>query len=155
MLNAFAERWVRSVKQECLSKVILFGETSLWRVLTEYSRHYHHERNYQGKDDRLLFVDERQKARQCSRTSSVASDSAENPTGFSVKDKKPFCKPRFVEFLRITPNRVRVFPPNGVPGCLRVPRPGAASGEARRRIVGIPERSPGLRWIDRTAETPA
>lgn len=54
-LNAFAERWVRSVKQECLSKVILFGETSLSRVLTEYSRHYHHERNHQGKGNRLLF----------------------------------------------------------------------------------------------------
>ena len=39
-LNAFAERWVRSVKQECLSKVILFGEGPLSRVLTEYSRHY-------------------------------------------------------------------------------------------------------------------
>ena len=56
-LNAFAERWVRSVKQECLSKVILFGEGSLSRVLTEYSRHYHHERNHQGKGNRLLFPD--------------------------------------------------------------------------------------------------
>ena len=54
-LNAFAECWVRSIKQECLSKVILFGEGALSRVLTEYSRHYHHERNYQGKDNRLLF----------------------------------------------------------------------------------------------------
>ena len=54
-LNAFAERWVRSVKQECLSKVILFGEGPLLRVLTEYSRHYHHERNHQGKGNRLLF----------------------------------------------------------------------------------------------------
>jgi putative transposase len=54
-LNAFAERWVRSIKQECLSKVILFGEGALSRVLTEYSRHYHHERNHQGKDNRLLF----------------------------------------------------------------------------------------------------
>jgi hypothetical protein len=56
-LNAFAERWVRSIKQECLSKVILFGEASLWRVLTEYSRHYHSERNHQGKDNLLLFPD--------------------------------------------------------------------------------------------------
>jgi hypothetical protein len=54
-LNAFAERWVRSVKQECLSKVILFGEGPLSRVLTEYGRHYHHERNHQGKDNKLLF----------------------------------------------------------------------------------------------------
>jgi putative transposase len=56
-LNAFAERWVRSVKQECLSKVILFGEASLWRVLTEYTRHYHGERNHQGRGNRLLFPD--------------------------------------------------------------------------------------------------
>ena len=35
-LNAFAERWVRSVKQECLSRLILFGETSLRRALNEY-----------------------------------------------------------------------------------------------------------------------
>ena len=54
-LNAFAERWIRSVKQECLSKVILFGEVSLSRVLSEYSTHYHRERNHQGKDNRLLF----------------------------------------------------------------------------------------------------
>ena len=60
-LNAFAERWVRSVKQECLSKLILFGEGPLLRVLTEYSRHYHHERNHQGKGNRLLFPDVRQK----------------------------------------------------------------------------------------------
>jgi len=54
-LNAFAERWVRSVKQECLSKVILFGDGPLSRVLAEYSRHYHSERNHQGKGNRLLF----------------------------------------------------------------------------------------------------
>ena len=35
-LNAFAERWVRSVKQECLSRLILFGERSLQRALTEF-----------------------------------------------------------------------------------------------------------------------
>ena len=34
-LNAYAERWVRSVKEECLSKVILFGERSLRRALDE------------------------------------------------------------------------------------------------------------------------
>jgi putative transposase len=56
-LNAFAERWVRSVKQECLSKLILFGEGPLSRVLTEYSRHYHGERNHQGKGNQLLFPD--------------------------------------------------------------------------------------------------
>src|SRR5882724_11934283 len=39
-LNAFAERWVRSAKQECLSKLFLFGENSLSRTLAEFSAHY-------------------------------------------------------------------------------------------------------------------
>jgi transposase len=42
-LNAFAERWVRSAKQECLSKLILFGEASLRRALTEFIDHFHAE----------------------------------------------------------------------------------------------------------------
>jgi putative transposase len=54
-LNAFAERWVRSIKHECLSKLILFGEASLRRTLTEFLRHYHLERNHQGKENMLLF----------------------------------------------------------------------------------------------------
>ena len=39
-LNAHAERWVRSIKEECLSKLILFGETSLRRVVSEYLKHF-------------------------------------------------------------------------------------------------------------------
>jgi putative transposase len=54
-LNAYAERWVRSVKEECLSNVVLFGEGSLRRALGEYVEHYHAERNHQGKDNVLLF----------------------------------------------------------------------------------------------------
>ena len=54
-LNAFAERWVRSVKQECLSKLILFGEASLRRALGEFVEHFHAERNHQGKGNVLLF----------------------------------------------------------------------------------------------------
>jgi putative transposase len=54
-LNAFAERWVRSIKDECLSKLILFGEASLRRTATEFTKHYHHERNHQGKENMLLF----------------------------------------------------------------------------------------------------
>jgi integrase-like protein len=54
-LNAYAERWVRSVKDECLSKLILFGERSLKRALHHYELHYHQERNHQGKDNMLLF----------------------------------------------------------------------------------------------------
>lgn len=54
-LNAHAERWVKSVKEECLSKLILFGERSLRRALQHYLTHYHQERNHQGRDNVLLF----------------------------------------------------------------------------------------------------
>ena len=54
-LNAFSERWVCSLRQECLSKLILFGETSLRRALNEYIEHHHFERNHQGKGNLLLF----------------------------------------------------------------------------------------------------
>jgi hypothetical protein len=52
-LNAFAERWVRSVKR--LSRLILLGERPLSRTLAEFSAHYHSERNHQGKHNQLLF----------------------------------------------------------------------------------------------------
>jgi putative transposase len=54
-LNAYSERWVGSVKEECLSKVLLIGERSLRLALSEYVAHYHAERNHQGKDNVLLF----------------------------------------------------------------------------------------------------
>jgi putative transposase len=54
-LNAFAERWVRSIKSECLSKLILFGEASLRRAVTQFIEHYHLERPHQGKCNQLLL----------------------------------------------------------------------------------------------------
>jgi putative transposase len=54
-LNAFAERWLRSVKRECLSQLILFGPGPLARVLAEFCAHYHGERNHQGKGNKLLL----------------------------------------------------------------------------------------------------
>src|SRR5256885_13369368 len=54
-LNAYAERWVRSIKEECLSRVILCGEASLHHVLRQYVKHFHQERNHQGKGNVLLF----------------------------------------------------------------------------------------------------
>ncbi len=52
--NAHAERFVRSIKQECLDRTILFGEAHLQRVLGEYVAHYHAERNHQGLDNELI-----------------------------------------------------------------------------------------------------
>jgi len=49
------ERRVISAKQECLSKLILFGERSLRRAMREYVAHYHVEKNHQGKSNVLLF----------------------------------------------------------------------------------------------------
>jgi hypothetical protein len=46
---------VGSVRQECLSKLILFGDASLRRALTEYIEHHHFEQNHQGKGNLLLF----------------------------------------------------------------------------------------------------
>jgi hypothetical protein len=54
-LNAYAEHWVKSVKDECLSKLIFFGEASLRHALRNYLAHYHGERNHQGKDNVVLF----------------------------------------------------------------------------------------------------
>ncbi len=54
-LNAHAEKWVQSVKNESVSKLILFGEASLRRVLAEFEAHYHGERNHQGKGNVILF----------------------------------------------------------------------------------------------------
>ena len=52
--NAYAERFVRSIKYECLDRMILFGEASLRRAHKEYVVHYHTERNHQGVGNRLL-----------------------------------------------------------------------------------------------------
>lgn len=54
-LKAFSERWVCSLRQECLSKLIPFGEASLRRALNEYIEHHHFERNHQGKGNLLRF----------------------------------------------------------------------------------------------------
>jgi len=54
-LNSYAERWVLSVKSECVSKLLLFGERSLNNALREYCIHYHTERNHQGLDNVIPF----------------------------------------------------------------------------------------------------
>ena len=56
-LNSFAERWVRSVRSECLSRVIPLGERHLRHLLTEYQIHYHQERNHQGLNNRIIAAE--------------------------------------------------------------------------------------------------
>jgi len=53
-LNAFAKRFVRSIKEECLAKMIFVGQGSLRRAISEYMMHYHSERNHQGLDNALI-----------------------------------------------------------------------------------------------------
>ena len=52
--NAYAERFVRPIKQECLDRVIPFGERHFRQTLSEYVAHYHHERNHQGLGNTLI-----------------------------------------------------------------------------------------------------
>ncbi len=53
-LNAYAERFVRSIKEECLSRVVPLGEAHVRQLVHEFVEHYLHERNHQGRDNQLL-----------------------------------------------------------------------------------------------------
>jgi transposase InsO family protein len=52
--NAYAERFVRSIKYECLNRVIPFGRRHLRRTIAEFVEHYHRERNHQGLENELI-----------------------------------------------------------------------------------------------------
>jgi transposase InsO family protein len=66
-LNAYAERFVRSIKSECLAQIIPLGERHLRKTVTEFTEHYHLERNHQGIENRLI-EDTR---RDCTRTARI------------------------------------------------------------------------------------
>ncbi len=53
-LNPHIERFMRSMKSECLNRMIFFGEKSLRKALTEFTAHYHEERNHQGLDNNII-----------------------------------------------------------------------------------------------------
>ena len=52
--NAYAERFVRSIKEECLNRLIPCGERHHRRAVAEFVAHYHRERNHQGLDNELI-----------------------------------------------------------------------------------------------------
>ena len=52
--NAYAERFVRSIKEECLDRLIPLGERHFRTAIAEYVEHYHRERNHQGLENRLI-----------------------------------------------------------------------------------------------------
>jgi transposase InsO family protein len=52
--NAHAERFVRSIKYECLDRTVPLGDRHFRRILKEFVVHYHRERNHQGLENRLI-----------------------------------------------------------------------------------------------------
>jgi putative transposase len=55
-LNAYAERFVRTIKENCLEQMILLGEDALREAVHEFIAHYHFERNHQGLGNRLIVA---------------------------------------------------------------------------------------------------
>jgi transposase InsO family protein len=53
-LNAYIERFMKSIKTECLHRMIFFGENSLRNAVREYLIHYHEERNHQGLENKII-----------------------------------------------------------------------------------------------------
>ena len=53
-LNAYAERYVRTIKEGCLDQMILIGEGSLRRAVSEFVLHYHAEKNHQGLGNKII-----------------------------------------------------------------------------------------------------
>jgi len=54
-LNAYAERFVRAIKEFCLDRMILFGENSLRKATREFLFHYHGERNHQDLGNCMII----------------------------------------------------------------------------------------------------
>ena len=63
-LNAHAERFVRTIKESCLDRMILFGESSLRKAISEFMAHYHRERHHQGLENRLIIASDLQEGKQ-------------------------------------------------------------------------------------------
>ena len=58
----YSERFVRSIKDECLERMIFVGQASLRRAIGEYMAHYHEERNHQGLNNTLIRAESRDAA---------------------------------------------------------------------------------------------
>ena len=71
-LNAYAERFVRSIKESCLRRMIFFGERSLRTAVGEFVEHYHAERNHQGLGNSSSHRTRRMQASQAKSTGASA-----------------------------------------------------------------------------------
>ncbi|UOD50427.1 integrase core domain-containing protein [Orrella daihaiensis] len=77
-MNAYAERWIRSIRSECLDHVILLGEGSLRRAVSQYVEHYNAERPHQGMDNQVLSAQDNRE--------SVDQDQHQNTQAAANKD---------------------------------------------------------------------
>ena len=57
-LNAHCERFIRSIKEEALERMVMLGERALYYAISQYLAHYHTERNHQGLDNQLIAREE-------------------------------------------------------------------------------------------------
>ncbi len=64
--NAIAERWVRSVREECLDRLLILNERHLYRVLNEYITYYNEARPHQGIEQQTPIVSNRNVTRRYS-----------------------------------------------------------------------------------------
>ena len=55
VMNAHAERWVRSIKHQCLNHFVCFSDNHLDHLVEQYLEHYHTERPHQGIENRLII----------------------------------------------------------------------------------------------------
>ncbi len=65
--NAHTERFVRSIKEECLDRVVPLGKHHFRRILQDYVEHYHHERNHQGLGNQVIQLRPASRAGRCVR----------------------------------------------------------------------------------------
>jgi putative transposase len=112
--NAFAERWVGTVRRECLDHVLIFGRRHLRRVLDAYADHYNRARPHRGLD--LEPPDPRLPAEGCPGRSSVAvtfwADSSMSTIG-ALRDRVDVLEPdRIAETVRLANQNVRANQPN-------------------------------------------
>jgi putative transposase len=121
--NAYAERFVRTVRAECLDRIFVLSERHLESVLKTYVNHYNRERPHRGLDLRIPRVDRHSTSkepldRSCAATASVALST--NTTGRPLKS-----------FPRVPPLRYSTLRQSGVQGSI----------EARLAFFGSPRRS--------------
>ena len=57
VMNTYAERFVRTIRSECLDHLVLFGERSLVKAVREFEKHYNSERNHQALENRIIRPD--------------------------------------------------------------------------------------------------